>query len=93
MSEHEYLHVLGKELGLGRKSRLPLVSANTKKNPLTELHLNTITSLLNIKVIEPMEKKLVCGDVGKGAMQNIDYICDIVEHLVEEIRLILLSSN
>jgi hypothetical protein len=40
-----------------------------------------------------MEKKLVCGDVGKGAMQNIDYICDIVEHLVEEIRLILLSSN
>jgi phosphopantothenoylcysteine synthetase/decarboxylase len=46
-----------------------------------------------MKVIEPIEKKLVCGDIGKGAMQSIDYICDVIEHLVAEMRQIILKNQ
>lgn len=40
-----------------------------------------------------MEKKLVCGDVGRGAMQNIDYICDVIEHLADEMRGLMGTNN
>lgn len=50
-------------------------SMNTRmwEHPITKEHTDKIRSW-GIRVIDPIEKELFCGDVGNGAMANIDSI-------------------
>ena len=50
-------------------------------HPLTSSQLATLRSW-GVEVIEPVEKVLACGDVGKGAVPPVDEV-------VERIRVLL----
>jgi phosphopantothenoylcysteine decarboxylase len=54
-------------------------SMNTKmyEHPITKEHIDKIKSW-GIQVVDPVEKTLFCGDVGTGAMANIE---DILQKL------------
>ncbi len=58
---------------LGRGAEVVLCPAmNTLmwENPLTEMHLRTVKEVLGYEVRGPVEKRLACGDTGKGAMME-----------------------
>lgn len=48
------------------------------EHPLTGQHLKTLKELLLFKEIPPMEKELMCGDKGYGAMASLSMIVSIV---------------
>lgn len=47
-------------------------------HPLTSRHLSLVKDLLGYKVIDPISKKLACGDVGDGAMAEPETIIKII---------------
>ena len=47
-------------------------------HPLTSRHLLLVKDLLGYKVIDPISKKLACGDVGDGAMAEPETIIKII---------------
>jgi phosphopantothenoylcysteine decarboxylase len=51
----------------------PAMNTFMYEHVITEQQLNILKSW-NYKIIEPIEKLLVCGDYGKGAMANVDTI-------------------
>ncbi|KAH7528292.1 hypothetical protein FEM48_Zijuj05G0057100 [Ziziphus jujuba var. spinosa] len=51
-------------------------------NPFTQRHLTAIEEL-GISVIQPVTKKLACGDYGNGAMAEISIICSTVRLFLE----------
>ena len=55
------------------------VAMNTKmwEHPITKEHLDKVKSW-GIEVVDPVEKTLFCGDIGVGAMANIE---DIVKEI------------
>lgn len=47
-------------------------------HPLTEKHLQVLENLLNYRIIQPISKKLACGDTGKtcvGMFRLFDVEC------------------
>jgi phosphopantothenoylcysteine decarboxylase len=59
----------------------PAMNTFMYEHVITEEQLNILKSW-NYKIIEPIEKLLVCGDYGKGAMANVDTILnEIIEIL------------
>lgn len=56
----------------------PAMNTLMWNNPFTEQHLKTLRSLLGdrLHVIEPISKKLMCNDVGKGAMATPQTIAE-----------------
>ena len=46
-------------------------------HPLTERQLDQLREW-KVRVIEPVEKVLACGDVGKGALPPVDSVVDII---------------
>lgn len=56
----------------------PSMNCNMYNHPTTKEHLDKIKSW-GIIVVPPVEKKLFCGDIGIGAMENIEeiikYLC------------------
>ncbi|MFA5021117.1 MAG: flavoprotein [Patescibacteria group bacterium] len=72
----------------------PLVIApamNTEMwiDPITQIQINSLAFPISVSghlrfdlhVVEPIEKRLACGDVGKGAMAKLDDIVSVVDHL------------
>ncbi len=63
------------------------------QHPLTKSHLQLLKSFWNssrgrnkVIITEPKaESKLACGDVGAGAMADVQCIVDTVKHLLEEL--------
>ena len=51
-------------------------------HPLTEKQLNQLREW-KVRVIEPVEKVLACGDVGKGALPPVD---SVVEYILKTLR-------
>lgn len=51
----------------------PAMNTKMWEHPITQEHILKIESW-GIKVVEPVEKKLFCGDTGIGAMANVDEI-------------------
>lgn len=47
-------------------------------NPFTSRHLNEVRNVYGAQVIDVVSKKLVCGDVGAGAMASTATIIDRV---------------
>lgn len=52
----------------------PAMNTAMWNNPFTESHLNTLRNLLGIHVIDPQEKALMCGDIGMGAMADVQAV-------------------
>ena len=51
-------------------------------HPLTGKQLNQLREW-KVRVIEPVEKVLACGDVGKGALPPVD---SVVEYILNTLR-------
>ena len=56
----------------------PAMNTNMWSHPCTQEHLNRLRGW-GIKVVEPVMKKLYCGDIGIGALAHLD---DIFNELV-----------
>mmetsp|Transcript_3822 Transcript_3822/g.4310 ORF Transcript_3822/g.4310 Transcript_3822/m.4310 type:complete len:222 (+) Transcript_3822:85-750(+) len=56
----------------------PAMNTNMWDSPFTNQHLSVLESL-GIKVIQPVAKKLACGDIGMGAMASVETIADAVK--------------
>lgn len=73
---------LATEVARGWPTQKPLLLApamNTKmwSHPATGRQLATLHNL-GALVVEPVSKKLACGDIGVGAMASVQDICDAV---------------
>lgn len=53
-------------------------------HPLTRLHLQQLASLTGCRlcIVPPQEKQLACGDVGLGALAEVEQIVDAVRQLL-----------
>lgn len=61
----------------------PAMNTYMWENPLTSEHLRKIREVFpNLSVVYPVEKALVCGDVGVGAMAGIDQIVTAVRRVL-----------
>nr|CDJ85229.1 Flavoprotein domain containing protein [Haemonchus contortus] len=60
----------------------PAMNTMMWENPLTFQHRNTLKDLLRYKEIPPMEKELMCGDSGMGAMATTQMIATVVATIV-----------
>lgn len=61
----------------------PAMNTHMWTNPLTAAHLSAVTSQQpHIRVLEPISKALMCGDVGLGAMAEPADIVDRVAALL-----------
>ncbi|MBI3632616.1 MAG: phosphopantothenoylcysteine decarboxylase [Candidatus Vogelbacteria bacterium] len=50
----------------------PAMNTHMWEHPITAEHLNKLRGWYNkLLVVEPVSKKLACGDIGKGAMADI----------------------
>uniref|UniRef100_A0A1I7XNF8 Glutathione-specific gamma-glutamylcyclotransferase n=1 Tax=Heterorhabditis bacteriophora TaxID=37862 RepID=A0A1I7XNF8_HETBA len=56
----------------------PAMNTMMWENPLTFQHRKTLKDLLRFKEIPPMEKELMCGDTGVGAMASVTMISTIL---------------
>lgn len=56
-------------------------------HPLTKIHLNTIKELYpTAEILKPVEKVLVCGDIGMGGMREWSDICALVINKLDEMK-------
>ena len=56
-------------------------------NPMTKKHLNILASdMPYITVLKPVEKVLICGDIGMGGMREWSDIVEIVRKKINEIK-------
>lgn len=71
-----------------KKSMIVAPAMNTKMwgNPMTRKHINILKNeFKNINIINPISKKLMCKDVGMGAMENVDKIAQYVKQVSNRI--------
>lgn len=54
----------------------PAMNTVMWESPFTDRHLETLDEIFPLSVVQPVEKKLACGDVGKGGLADIDDIVD-----------------
>lgn len=59
----------------------PAMNTQMWNHPLTRKQLDGLVEW-GVRVIEPIEKTLACGDVGMGAMENVDAIYATVSDLL-----------
>uniref|UniRef100_A0A915HZ62 Flavoprotein domain-containing protein n=1 Tax=Romanomermis culicivorax TaxID=13658 RepID=A0A915HZ62_ROMCU len=62
----------------------PAMNTYMWDNPLTVQHLNTLKNLLNFREIPCVEKTLICGDKGYGAMAALPMIASVVASEVKK---------
>ncbi len=56
----------------------PAMNTNMYNNPIVQRNINTL-SQIGYHFIEPKEALLACGDLGKGALADVDRIVSTVE--------------
>ncbi|MFH4975218.1 hypothetical protein AB6A40_001927 [Gnathostoma spinigerum] len=56
----------------------PAMNTAMWENPLTYQHRKILKELLQYKEIPPIEKELMCGDLGYGAMATVQMIASII---------------
>ena len=62
----------------------PAMNTAMWNSPFTAKHLAALAAFPNVRVIDPVEKKLACGDVGIGAMASPKTIALAVAEAVAE---------
>lgn len=55
----------------------PAMNTNMYENPIVQRNIKYLTDL-GYHMIEPRESILACGDLGKGAMADLEVILDVV---------------
>ncbi len=58
----------------------PAMNTQMWKHPIVENNIRTL-KLLDVKVIPPVSKALACGEVGVGAMANIEDIVKEIQNI------------
>ncbi|VDM32432.1 unnamed protein product [Hydatigera taeniaeformis] len=59
----------------------PAMNTFMWENPLTSIQVDILCKTLNWTMIEPIQKTLMCGDFGKGAMEEPHRIVEFVQNL------------
>ena len=54
----------------------PAMNTYMYEHPFTKKQLDTLANELVIHIVPPVEKRLMCGDLGIGAMASPSSICD-----------------
>jgi phosphopantothenoylcysteine decarboxylase/phosphopantothenoylcysteine decarboxylase/phosphopantothenate--cysteine ligase len=52
------------------------------QNPIVQKNISTLKEL-GYRFIEPRESRLACGDLGKGALADVEVIVDTAEKYLE----------
>ena len=60
----------------------PAMNTRMWENPITKKQLDFLREVYNFNMINPIEKRLACGEVGMGAMAEISDIVKEVKKLV-----------
>ncbi|EGC36191.1 hypothetical protein DICPUDRAFT_54757 [Dictyostelium purpureum] len=61
----------------------PAMNTMMWENPFTSRHIETMKQLSNnVLFIDPIQKKLFCGDIGMGAMEEVP---KIVEYIIKNV--------
>ena len=60
----------------------PAMNTNMYDNPIVQRNINTLKEF-GYRFIEPKESHLACGDVGRGALADIDLILETAEDYLE----------
>jgi phosphopantothenoylcysteine decarboxylase len=60
----------------------PAMNTCMYKHPLTRAQLKILTETFGFSLIDSIEKILVCGDSGIGAMANLDTIVEYISNLI-----------
>lgn len=55
----------------------PAMNTSMWSHPLTAKQLKVLTDELGVTVVSPVSKLLACGDLGVGAMANVDTIVKV----------------
>ncbi|CAM9753422.1 unnamed protein product [Ectocarpus sp. 6 AP-2014] len=53
----------------------PAMNTHMWEHPMTNRHLSALTEL-GVAVVPPASKKLACGDIGVGALADVQDVCD-----------------
>jgi phosphopantothenoylcysteine decarboxylase len=61
----------------------PSMNSYMWENPLTQENLEKIEKVYGATIINPISKVLACGDVGEGALADVDYITDVTKDLLK----------
>ena len=71
---------------LGKKPLLLAPAMNTAmwENPMTAEHLDKVRQYFNVKIIDPIYKKLADGDEGIGALAEDETIINIIKSISEK---------
>lgn len=60
----------------------PAMNTNMYENPIVQANIEKLKSY-GYRFIEPKESLLACGDVGRGALADVDEIVKIIEGRTE----------
>jgi phosphopantothenoylcysteine decarboxylase len=63
----------------------PAMNTHMWDHPLTEVHLRTLREVCGYRILDPVSKRLACGDVGKGAMAPVGEIVAAVGVVLQEL--------
>jgi phosphopantothenoylcysteine decarboxylase len=58
----------------------PAMNTNMWQHPFTKKQIDILSKELGFYIIDPIEKLLMCGDKGMGAMASIEHIIEIVKN-------------
>ncbi|KAI9364140.1 flavoprotein [Pilaira anomala] len=61
----------------------PAMNTSMWNHPFTAKHLTILQDILGFKIIDPISKKLACGDTGLGAMAESTFISNYVLDLLK----------
>lgn len=71
----------------------PAMNTLMWKNELTDEHLLKICSVYQVAYLEPVVKKLACGDTGVGAMAPVEDIFELVDGFIARLEVKLNDLN
>ena len=57
----------------------PAMNTFMYEHPLTEVQERTLRDILQVNVLETVEKRLMCGDLGRGAMASLATIMNAIQ--------------
>lgn len=63
----------------------PAMNTNMYENPIVQRNIKNLEEL-GYRFIEPRESLLACGDLGKGALADVEVIVDTVEKYLQALK-------
>ncbi|CAO3700059.1 hypothetical protein CU097_015460 [Rhizopus azygosporus] len=62
----------------------PAMNTSMWTHPFTARHLDVLTTVLKFQIVQPISKKLACGDTGIGAMAEASFIVEYTIDLLKK---------